>query len=70
MRTYPETIVLPPATPPFIWPSDVALTVRIVSVDTFAAPADPTAPLVTSADVAIQNDIPAVIMLEARPRGC
>jgi hypothetical protein len=38
--------------------------VRIVSVDTFPTPADPTAPLVSSADVAIQNDAPAVIMLE------
>ena len=64
LRTYPETIAVPPATPPLIWPPDVAPKVRVVSVDTFAAPADPTAPLVSSADVAIQNDTPAVIMLE------
>ena len=41
-------------------------TVRVVSVGTFAAPADPTAPLVSSADVAIQNDLPAVVMLETK----
>ena len=64
LRTYPETIAVPPATPPLIWPPDVAPKVRVVSVDTFGAPADPTAPLVSSADVAIQNDTPAVIMLE------
>jgi hypothetical protein len=40
--------------------------VRVVSVDTLAAPADPTARLVSSADVAIQNDSPSVIMLETQ----
>ena len=39
---------------------------RVVSVDTLAAPVDPTAPLVSSADVAIQNDSPSVIMLETQ----
>lgn len=66
LRTYPETIAVSPATPPLIWPPDAAPSVRIVSVDTFAAPADPTAPLVSSADVAIQNDRPAVIIIETR----
>jgi hypothetical protein len=67
LRTYPETIAVPPATPPLIWaPEQTTPTVRVVSVDTFAAPADPTAPLVSSADVAIQNDLPAVVMLETK----
>lgn len=66
LRLYPETIAVPPATPPMIWPPAAAPSVRIVSVDTIAAPADPTAPLVSSADVAIQNDTPAVIMLETQ----
>ena len=57
-------IAVAPATPPLIWPPAAAPTVRIVSVDTFAAPADPTAPLFSSADVAIENDSPAVITLE------
>ena len=39
---------------------------RVVNVATIAAPADPTAPLVSSADVAIQNDSPSVIMLETQ----
>ena len=66
LRTDPDTIAVPPATPPLIWPPAGAPTVRVVSVDTLAAPADPTAPLVSSADVAIQNDGPAVIMLETQ----
>lgn len=66
LRTYPETIAVPPATPPLIWPPAGAPTVRVVSVDTIATPLDPTAPLVSSADVAIQNDTPAVIMLETQ----
>ena len=66
LRTYPETIAVPPATPPLIWPPAGAPTVRVVSVATIAAPADPTAPLVSSADVAIQNDSPSVIMLETQ----
>jgi hypothetical protein len=67
LRTCPETIAVAPATPPLIWaPVETTPTVRVVSVDTFAAPADPTAPLVSNADVAIQNDSPAVVMLETK----
>lgn len=66
LRTYPETIAVPPSTPPQIWPPETTPTVRILSVDTFAAPDDPTAPLVSSADVAIQNNSPAVVMLETK----
>jgi hypothetical protein len=66
LRTFPETIAVPPANPPLIWPPDGAPKVRIVNVDTFATPAEPTAPLVSSADVAIQNDNPAVVLLETR----
>ncbi|MBI5388725.1 MAG: hypothetical protein HZA90_29030 [Verrucomicrobia bacterium] len=64
LRTHPETIADLPATPPEIWPPAATPTVRIVSVDTNAAPTDPTAPLLSNADVAIYNDTPVVITLE------
>lgn len=64
LRTYPETIAVPPATPPLIWPPEAAPRVRIVSVDSLEAPNDPTAPLVSQADIALQSDQPVIITLE------
>jgi len=64
--TFPETIAVPPATPPIIWLPGNAPKVRIVSVDGIASPADPTAPLISSADIAIENDGPVNIVLETR----
>jgi len=64
LRTYPETIAVPPAIPPVIWPPEGSPKVRIVSVDELTAPTDPTAPLVSSADVAIQRDTLVVVVLE------
>ncbi len=64
VRTYPETIAVPPASPPIIWPPEVAPTIRIVMIAEATVPVDPTAPLVSSADIAIQKDTPAVIILE------
>jgi len=66
LRTFPETIAVRPASPPILWPPANAPTVRIVSVDAVDSPADPTAPLATSADIAIQNNDPVEIILETR----
>jgi len=66
LRNSPDTIAIPPASPPVIWPSDSAPTVRIVSVDSLSVPGDPTAPLISSADVAMQNNNPAVIVMETK----
>jgi hypothetical protein len=66
IRTAPETVIVKPENPPIIWLPDNAPRVRIVSVDAVDAPLDPTAPLRTSADVAIQNDSKVVVVLETR----
>lgn len=64
LRTYPETIAAPPSNPPAIWPPGSMPSVKILSVDTIAPPADPTAPLTSSSDVAIYNNDAAVVVLE------
>lgn len=58
LRTFPETIAVPPATPPVIWPPDTSPKVVILSVHsaTDNVPPDPTAPLTSTADVAIENN--------------
>jgi hypothetical protein len=61
--TYPETVAVPPSAPPVIWPPANAPTVRIVSIDGIAAPADPMAPMQASADVVIQNNSPVAIVI-------
>ena len=73
LRVYPETIAATNTIPPQIWPPETTPTVRIVSVGPDAStnasvfvPADPTAPLVSSADVAIENEAQAVITLETK----
>lgn len=66
IRTSPETIAVPPSVPPMIWPPDAAPKVRIVSVNSIATPVDPSAPLVSHADVAIQNDSSVTVTLETR----
>ena len=63
---YPETVAVAPAIPPQIFPPVNAPTVKILSVDSLTAPADPNAPLSTSADIAIQNDAPITVTLETR----
>ncbi len=55
LQIAPETIGVPPANPPVIWPAANAPTAKVISVDSVGAPADPHAPLVAGADVAIQN---------------
>jgi hypothetical protein len=66
LRTYPETIAVAPATPPQLWPPEAAPTVRIISVNNVSAPKDPTAPLLSGADVSIQNNEASVIVVETR----
>lgn len=64
--TTPETIGVPPANPPIIWPAANAPKARVVSVDAVNAPVDPRSPLVAAADVAIQNNNPVNILIETR----
>jgi hypothetical protein len=52
----PSTIAVPPPATPVIWPAANAPEARIVSVDGVLAPADPSAPLLSSADVGIQKN--------------
>lgn len=73
IATTPSTITVPPGTgvppmggTPTLVQSLTSPTVKIVSVDGVASPADPTAPLVSSADIAIQKNTPVTIVLETR----
>jgi hypothetical protein len=52
----PNTVAVPPASPPQIWPGATAPTVKVLSIDGVAAPADPTARLDTASDVAIAKN--------------
>lgn len=60
----PETIGVPPADPPILWPAANAPKARIVSVDAVPAPEDPKSPVVAAADLAIQNNAPVSIIIE------
>ena len=66
LKTFPETIGVPPADPPILWPAANAPKARIVSVDAVAAPEDPTSPVVAAADLAIQNNEPVNILIETK----
>ena len=66
IQTTPETIGVPPANPPVIWPAANAPTARVVSVDAVNAPLDPRAPLVAGADVAIQNSNQVAFLIETQ----
>lgn len=66
IRTFPDSIGVPPANPPVIWPAANAPIAKVVSVDTVNAPLDPRAPLVASADVAIQNSNQVAILIETQ----
>jgi hypothetical protein len=59
----PSTIRFPPGTSPTLFQSLSSPTVKIVSVDGMPAPADPTAPLVSAADLSIQKNTPVTIVL-------
>lgn len=64
--TTPSTIAVPPGTTPTIFQAATSPTVKIISVDGVPSPADPTAPLISSADIAIQKNTPVIIVLETR----
>jgi hypothetical protein len=64
IQTFPETIGVPPANPPVIWPAANAPIAKVISVDAVGAPADPRAPLVAGADVAIQNSNQVNILIQ------
>lgn len=66
LLTSPETIGVPPANPPVIWPAANAPIAKVVSVDAVNAPLDPRAPLVAGADVAIQNSNQVAILIETQ----
>jgi hypothetical protein len=64
--TNPSSIAVPPGFTPVIFQADNAPTVKIVSVDGLPSPAEPTAPLLTSADIGIEKNTPVTITLETR----
>ncbi len=55
VATLPQTIAVPPAVPPTIWPGNDAPTVKVVAVDASSAPSVPTAPLDLTADIGIST---------------
>ncbi len=66
LNIFPNASAVPPGQTPIIWPSDNAPTVRVLSVDGHAAPADPAAAVAGSADVPIQNNGAVAILLETQ----
>jgi hypothetical protein len=64
VRTFPETVAVAPQESPILWLPDNAPLVRVVSVDGQVSPVDPTAPLLSSADVGIQNNSVVQVILE------
>lgn len=60
----PETVAVPPADPPILWPGNGAPTVRIVSVGGQAGPADPTAPMQAASDVGIASNTAVQVVIE------
>lgn len=62
--TLPQTIAVPPATPPVIWPGNDAPTVKVVAVDAVPAPAVPTAPLDLAADIGISTSGATTVTLQ------
>jgi len=66
LTSNPPTIAVAPGTTPIIFQSATSPTVKIISVDGINSPADPMAPLVSSADIAIQKNTPVTIVLETR----
>ncbi len=59
----PSSIAVPPGTTPTLFQSLTSPSVKIVSVDGMPSPADPTAPLISTADIAIQKNTPVTIVL-------
>ena len=61
---FPSTVAVPPANPPIIWPAANAPTVKIASIDGIAAPADPTAPLLNTSDVALAKNTAVDVIIQ------
>lgn len=66
LNLIPSTIGVSPGVSPTIFPAASDPTVRIVSVDGVPTPPDPVAPLISSADVAIENNDPVTVVIETR----
>lgn len=66
ITTTPLTIAVAPGSTPTLFPSSTSPTVRVVSVDGAPAPADPTAPLITGADIGIQKSTAVTIVVETK----
>ena len=66
IRITPVTIAVAPAAIPIIWPADDAPSVRVASVDGTPTPGDPTAPLVSAADIPLQNNGTVQVILETK----
>ncbi len=66
LNVFPETIAVPPAATPILWPAANAPTARVVSVDNVNAPLDPSAPVIAAADVPIQNSGQVNILIETK----
>jgi len=62
--TLPQTVMVPPATPPVIWPGNDAPTVKVVAVDAVSPPAVPTAPLDLAADIGISTSGATTVTLQ------
>lgn len=62
--TLPQTIAVPPATPPTIWPGNDAPTVKITNVDSSATPVVPTAPLDLAADVGVSTNGASTVSIQ------
>lgn len=66
LNIFPNVSSVAPGLTPVIWPSDLAPTVRILSVDGHVSPADPTGAVAGSADIPIQNNGPVDVLLETK----
>jgi hypothetical protein len=66
LRTFPETIMVPPSSPPTLWPPDNAPQVRVKSVAGANAPAEPLASLRSTADIPIEHNDAVAIDVETR----
>ncbi len=66
IQRFPDTIAVPPASTPIIFPGSNAPTVRVVSVAVANAPTDPTAPLGSSADIGIQANTAVTVVIETK----
>ena len=66
LTIFPNAIAVPPTKTPVIFPATNAPAVSLVSVDGQPAPADPTAPLSSTADLRIQNPNPVNLIFQTR----